>query len=77
MDSERGFSLGGTQCNERIGIYCHAVESMISGTDMLMPAVGLAMAQAFMAKVVEMGLVLPDGVTQGPIKSAPALKSSS
>ena len=73
MDSERGFSLGGAQCNERIGIYCHAVECMISGTDMLMPAVGLAMAQAFMAKVVEMGLVLPDGVTQGPIKSAPAL----
>jgi hypothetical protein len=75
MDSERGFSLSGTQCNERIGIYCHAVESMISGTDMLMPAVGLAMAQAFMAKVVEMGLVLPDGVTQGPIKSAPALNA--
>ena len=75
MDSERGFSLSGTQCNERIGIYCHAVECMISGTDVLMPAVGLAMAQAFMAKVVNMGLVLPDGVTQGPIKSAPALNA--
>ena len=75
MESERGFSLSGTQCNERIGIYCHAVESMISGTDMLMPAVGLAMAQAFMAKVVEMGLVLPDGVKQGPIQSVPALNA--
>ena len=75
MDSERGFSLSGTQCNERIGIYCHTIECMISGTDLLMPAVGLAMAQAFMAKVVEMGLVLPDGVKQGPIKSAPALNA--
>ena len=75
MDSERGFSLSGTQCNERIGIYCHALECMISGTDALMPVVGLAMAQAFMAKVVNMGLVLPDGVTQGPIKSAPALNA--
>ena len=75
MESERGFSLSGTQCNERIGIYCHAVESMISGTDMLMPAVGLALAEAFMAKVVEMGLVLPDGVKQGPIKSVPALNA--
>ena len=75
MDSERGFSLGGTQCNERIGIYCHTIECMISGTDVLMPAVGLAMAQAFMAKVVEMGLVLEDGVKQGPIKSAPALNA--
>jgi hypothetical protein len=75
MDSERGFSLGGTQCNERIGIYCHTIECMISGTDVLMPAVGLAMAQAFMAKVVEMGLVLPDGVKQGPIQSVPALNA--
>ena len=75
MDSERGFSLSGTQCNERIGIYCHTIECMISGTDVLMPAVGLALAQAFMAKVVEMGLVLPDGVKQGPIKSAPPLNA--
>ena len=75
MESERGFSLSGTQCNERIGIYCHTIECMISGTDVLMPAVGLAMAQAFMAKVVEMGLVLEDGVKQGPIKSVSALNA--